>query len=321
MKHHHKRYVAVLILAAVCLLLSCYLDVVRHGSWQGPIETPEVLLEAAEGFLRELGFALIIAWMISIGIETHARQEDGKRAESLRRLVAVDVFKGVFSYRLPRKYVDRVVELHLFPSVIRERLDLSMRLRRIDDAEASSWSIRKENFLVLEQKVAYLIRNTSTGAYRHAIRIDLPTHTGKRRQAAQVRSLRVGSNDLALNEIEAGSLSDSIENSRSYQWQVPLGPDQAVEVEIETQLLKEVSDAEVWASFLPTMAATFNFRSDVAGLRFGARSTSQVLQAQDQPPDRVSLKWTSAGPTLKGESVVFWWRANEHVDDRTDQQA
>jgi hypothetical protein len=240
--HIRPRYVAISAAAIVCLGTSVYLDLVSHGVLRGPILTPIEILDATASFTRELGFALIIALMISVGIEAQARAEDVANAEAMRKMIAIDVFKGVLSSRLPREYADRVVELHLYPLVIREHLEATIHVDRLPTGLAKQLGARSRNLRLLHSTYRYRLRNLSTGSHVHNLVMSIPRRSGDLADLSRLVSARIGDRQCSPDELVAAGSVDQAESSTVYSWEIPLQTDGTVQVEIETVIVKEASD-------------------------------------------------------------------------------
>ena len=315
MKRLHKRYLAVFSAAILCLLLSIYFDLVLHGWQSGPIVVSDMVLESSEGFFRELGFAFIIAWMISVGIEEHARSEDGRRADDLRRIIAEDVFKGVFSRQLPRKYIDRVAEVHLYAPVIRDNMRMHMVLIPLDEDQEDEWHLPKTRFSILRNTYEYELVNASAGPIRYPLNIMFPIRRERAEAASRLIEIAINGTLLTDEEREAALKISEGNEGRQYLFNIDMASGQRVAIRSVTQLLKEIGDGEVWISLIPTLSLELKFENRIPRSISGMRYSGGPIQPEDEYLDGRVKEYSIRSAILKGESLQVWWRklpANKH---------
>src|SRR5579864_8773590 len=117
----------ILILVSVIFDLSIALDVDR----QTPAQIGEELrgwgifsLKVLGNLIRELGFAVAIAWLISMAIERVAREREMQNIEASRKAIAQDVFKAVIGSFVPKEIRDLTLETILLSQVTRSTMRL-----------------------------------------------------------------------------------------------------------------------------------------------------------------------------------------------------
>lgn len=299
---HHKRYLIVIGLAFVCLLLSVILELILHGQ-----VGHHALLQAGESFFRELGFAFVIAWMISVGIEAHARKEDGERAESLRRLVALDVFKGVFSERLPRAYIDRVIETHLYQVIIRRSLTVAFELKELSEEDAHEWGIDRTRFVAMTERMIGVFENTSVGSHSHLFTLRIPKVDGAADGYVTPLEIKIAGKPLTVEEIALARSYDEASSSFTFTFPFQFAGRQEVEVEICNRLLKYRSDTHVLAMGVATLELTIEVVSEFPAERFGIRGTGPGMEKVEAGSGGNKITWRASSAVIANESAVLWW--------------
>jgi hypothetical protein len=268
------------------------------------IFNPESLI----AFCRDSAFALIIAYAVSAGIERQARATDNKNAEKKRQQIAQDVFSGVFSKFLPKEYVDCAINAALKSSVIREEMRVTFELYYLTPEQISSFPSGCDGLIQLRSTYHSRIRNVSGSPITHPVRYHHVNRFSLPNTLCGIQSISISKTQLTKSEIESAKLHSAESDSVSYEWPIPLGPGEDVEVCVEGIVIKEVSDNEVWGTVLPTINCEITLSNHVADLTFGfaARSYSKSEKRLNNAKDDL-FQWRMLGPMLPNETLIFWW--------------
>jgi hypothetical protein len=303
----NSRNVFLALAALTFLLLAVALEHpffhIPGPNWRSIVFSGESLV----GLSRELAFALIIALIVSIGIEKEAREADQRRADRLRRDIAADVFSGVFSRRLPKSLVDQVIATHLSATIIRVNAHIHFILERVNEKEAEQLGFDPSGFVQLRTKFHFTLKNISGRRIDETQRFQLPRRPGAPGRYGQLLSIRSGLNSetLADQETFAGAEARA---RKEFLWSLALDPDETRDFAIEAVVAKDISDNEVWGSFHPTMAVDISLTNKIPSLRVGlVGRTSTALREIYREADSTSARWQVEGAMLANESLTLWW--------------
>lgn len=265
-------------------------------------------LHALAALLKEIAFALLIALVISIGIERQARDADAKLAAEQRQRIAEDVFRGVFSNELPPNYVEQVIRTTLKPNVIRHYVRSLDTLSRVTEPEEIHPSGRLGPLLQYHRVISSSIENISAETVRHTLRISLPIFSPDLARWVRLKRFVVGGRAFGEADVEGMRATDERESRVTYSYDVDLRPREPIEVLWETTHLKELSDSEVYGSALPTMRWELAVRFDEPNMIFDARNNgASPARRIFEDSSRGAAQWVVDGPMLPNESIIVWW--------------
>ena len=305
---HRRRNLFILISAVVLLLFAVGLEhPYFHFSdteWSSVVFSGSSLVS----LLKELSFALFIAWLIIISIETQTRKADQETADRLRRDIATDVFKGVFSRDLPSSYVNTVISTSLQPTLLRDFVDIGYTIEAPNERDRIALGDSAENMLVLCRRLAFRLRNVSARRVEEEIKFFM----AYREDAPQVTGLtkfRTGPDNRNLEDRVADLRALRVGGDIEYVWHLSLGVGESAEFVVEDRQLKEMVENEIWSSFHPTMQADITLNVKVAGLEIGLvdRTATPVVEVH-RADDDTSARWEMDGPLLPHDSFTLWWQ-------------
>jgi hypothetical protein len=297
-----KRNVTIGGLALILLLVAVGLEHPYLSTNGGDGSFHSVIFHSSSvtALMKELSFALIIALVITLGIEHESRQHDVRNADEMRKRIAADVFAGVFSRRLDKKYVDLVISRHLQPRLIRPQATMSWTLRPHPPTKGDPSGVDPGSLIELHSTFDFTLENVTHETYFDCI----PFRTASGNSFNRVISAHIGDKVLTTEEIEA--CRDGNTKTLAYSFPVSIPPGGTVNIRVESVTLKDLSSNEVWGGFHPTLATDFTITCSVPGISFGvlARTSSPVelVGAQD-----TWKRWRIDGPILKDESITVWW--------------
>lgn len=285
--------------------------------------TPEVISatssvvfswKAVIGLLKEIGFALIIAWAVSYGIERSAKKREHEAHEHARKQMASDVVHAVFGLLHSPAYVRTVVETTLQCRIVRLAYKVNYLIEPLTEKETANLRVTPGRFVKLTQVSSYTFRNVSASPIKHPVRYALPVRAGaKLYEFAGITKIRIGDKEIVGADTTKAIVSGKDELFKAYSWDRTIEPGGELPVVVEAVSLKELSDNEVWGSYHATYEGmVMTVRSAVPEIaRFGIRNltatpTTKVYETLGQ-----NAEWKIDGPILPNDSVVFWWRSAE----------
>lgn len=272
---------------------------------------------------KEVGVALIIAWVISAWIEKQAREQDEAAAEERRRLIAENVVLGVYGLHHPVNYVKTVVSTNLHPPIVRKNFRSSCRLEYPTTEQLDELSIPEGRFLILRMNCTYTFLNVSKSDQKFIIPFSLALrHGDKLRDFTRVCQAHLGGHALNIGDINDAITHDDDEDFKSYAWTREIKAGSTFDIHIEAISIKELSDNEVWGSYFPTVEYTEMEVHVPPGMRYGLRSLGATrMQNTYLSAEAGTGAWRINGPTLPNDSLVFWWRSLEDDGEPPGQAA
>lgn len=247
----------------------------------------------------EISFALFIALAVTIGIEHHSRQADLQAHDNMRRGLAEDVFRGVFSKELPPAYVEAIIGGLLKIETIREYI------RIFDKIEPFEEDDRK---IVLTRKLKYLAKNISYKNIIYPVRFYFHSDDIDDFNSAKLLSLKINGETLSQEEIDKCKTVNVHAGQISYEFLRDIPRDGSLEVEYDIVILKQGNDTEVFSALDPSMKLSYCVRASVPLKRLGLKERS-VIPATTQVYDLAAGigDWEIDGPFLKDNSIAVWW--------------
>ncbi|MEZ5996765.1 MAG: hypothetical protein R3C25_13540 [Hyphomonadaceae bacterium] len=356
----------LLILALVLLLVAtafdvvlhagqgagaCALDCVRHGDPSPrPAHDFQIWMLSPQIFaalLREIGFALIIAFLIGWLIEEDSkrRQEvfvrdfserQSRFVEDFSERVSRDVFASVLGKFLPRKFQDAFLDVGKSHTV-RTNMVIRYELLEFTDAEVRGIKELKDEFIKLHIFTDYTLENISGSSFDHTVVCAYPLRSESdfHKSLSRIVRIKIGRDEMSAQEIAEGTeLADAERRDfAKFSKSCHLQAGEQLQVTYEVVLVKERSDNEVWVSLIPTdqLWIICDVGRLQSSMKFGITAhcpsgMDERLSSENdrgEPSDANGGVWASGGPILPYQSVVFWWRTlvGDEVNERWEAAA
>jgi hypothetical protein len=260
--------------------------------------------------LTELGFALIIALAISVTIEKQARDRDHAATEAMRKRIAEDVFRGVFSAHLPADYINTVVDRNLNVQLIRPSLRIVEDISEIESGLLSE--INKSDLLRCDRLIEYTLRNVTSKVVTENLRLFFPVKRAEVAEHTVMDFLSVGDRHWTAEEISVLRIRNKDNSAVHYEWPVIISPGETITVKLHSRHFKYRSDSEIWSTVYPTMRFELIFRCSIPLSSLGLRNSSLDPPTSEYvEPEKGLGNWTVEGPLLPSDSVTYWWSAFE----------
>jgi hypothetical protein len=262
--------------------------------------------------IAEIGYAFIIAWIVSVAIEAIATAERNKEVTDQREMIANDVMQAVFGIRHEKSYVRSVIETCFEQPHFREDYDLHYRVECFPESDRDRLNLEEGRFVLMHTHMRYRVRNMSGKDESFRIGYGLPTRSHVLHDLCKVTAISVGGVAFKGSEVAQTEITHNGENvplnDRAYEFFVPVVGGGSVEILIKSQTVKEMSDNDTFGFRYPTSNARLRMDVNVEGLIFGVtpRVAANILEIV--PPTDWTGEWKIDGPILPFNSVVFWWR-------------
>ncbi len=270
--------------------------------------------KAVIGLLKEVGFALIIAWAVSYGIERTAKKREHEAHELARKQMSSDVVHAVFGLLHSPTYVRTVVETTLQCRVVRLHYNVSYLIEPLSAGEIENLRVTPDRFVKLTQISSYTFKNVSGTPIKHTVRYALPVRAGQKAyEFAGITKIKIGEKTIAGPDLNKAITSGKDEFFKAYSWDRTINGGGELTIVVEAVSLKELSDTEVWGSYHATYEGmVMSVRSSVPAIaRFGIRNLTASPTTKVYENIGRNAEWKIEGPILPNDSVVFWWRSAE----------
>jgi hypothetical protein len=316
-----KRAILVLVFGALIIAVALAWESL---AWQvSPAQVshhPESL--AAELFtphlwrrvLYDLGFAFLIAAIVTSFIEYNSIREQQDLLEKTIQDIGHSVIEGVYKIRHKEEYIRTVVNNCLAIRHVRKDYTVTYEVYEFADHECEELGILPGTLIKIVADAKYDSVNIG---HDHAIfegRYYVPKRGGKLENFAKITELKVGDIDydedkIALAEIQPGEPHYS-SSDRSYKFPVSAFPDKPVPIHIKSIFVKERSDNEIFVFLYPTLGAVIKFFfHNMDGLRIGVTSRTASDSADAHTIMDGHVEWKAGGPILPNNYVTVWWRS------------
>lgn len=265
-------------------------------------------------FLRELGFAGIVAVVVALTIERAAKDRQVSEVQDQLHKISESVFEAVLKRNLPATITDKVFDTVLNKEVIRKQSTIQFKFSELPDTAPEG----RENYLVLNVIHTYVIENVSKQTHRFPLRVFSPKPRDTRFAALlDLPTVTVDGTKLSEEEMQAGTREiDDLGFERRFLHPVVILAGQSIKISTTSCLLKERSDNEIFTSLVSTekldVEVEFNL-SEQLSWHVDALHDAKALEPTDKraPKPPYSLPKLSFKPTgviLPYQGIVIWWR-------------
>jgi len=294
------RNLAIVFVAVEALLLSGFAgDLAKAHPAEGLL-TFEYLADV----LKDLASALVVALVIIVTIEAQSRKADEANADRLRHAVATDVFRGVFSRRLTREYIDRVIDLDLRPKLVRTQLRMRRSLLAIKAATPDLEPVCGD-LLLMKTEFQYVLANATETSIVEPFRLGLPRREGALGELSRLVRMEIHRDGDRVEALQP-SPTDS-PGQRSYHVDIALRRDETINVIVEMDAVKERSDSDAWRTNYPTLSGDICIESTLPDLKLGAGGPPGALLFDKLEGDGCTVHWTLQSALLPHHAIIFWW--------------
>ena len=254
-----------------------------------PLSHPTLFtMKSLVGFLKEVGFATFISFVVIMMVERRAKAEIAglleksqtaqtqelttfveklaKDYETFGRLTARNVFDAVLERELPKRYVAEVIDSSISVNIIREEYKSTYILSPYTEEDTSTYGSVLEKKLKLDIQFFYRLRNVSKVEADFDVRISIPQLKGGRlSELAYLTSLAINSLEKTGPQIAEAEHPSEDGFYKNFIFKEKIKPGQRFEVHGSYTVVKDRSDTELWTSIFPTMAAELDVQLKVPG--------------------------------------------------------
>lgn len=326
-------FLSLLIFALVCLSVAITVELIfltePAKDFASFLASPKTWL----AFSKELFFAAFIALIIIVVVEVASTDEQTELMEQFKesqeKLVreSIDkaqesVFEGVYKNAVDPAIFEEVVDSIFTADFIREEHHRSIVLEPIPD---------REDIILMKVKQTYTVKNVTKNTKNSNQRFYLPNTRNADGALNEFTHLSITSEKGDVNEIpdiypylKTGEIEEqdeqpcdtefpNVEPSSSGAETVYTFPTVKVQgggvirVELELQLVKDVSDNEILTFLSPTLKGSFSVHSYVDGLDIKAISLHRGTLTETPDGGDDFKRWTFNRPMLPYQGYVVMW--------------
>ena len=274
--------------------------------------------------LKEIGFAALIAFAVTITIEQYTRRIDRERHEKEKADIKKSVFDAVFGIQSPKHVIDAAFREILSTEFVRSN-HRSLYKMKISEFEVEGGT--KIKGVLLTTFDDYELENVSHNPADMEIKIEIekPSLRGVR-PPKDLQKLVVDGVEIGPDEIRAADLEWKDSNVfKRYEYKVKnVAPGGKVFVQMQVALVRGLDDTEVWYSLVPSDGLTLQVQLPPEIRSFGAFGIHRSdLQCTQNDLDEGYIEWRINSTTLPYQGIAFWWRHSDtfSMGDGLDAEA
>ena len=269
-------------------------------------------------FVREVGFAALIALLILLLVERASKSEQNRLTREFLKLISTDVLHATLGVPTNISIARSVITNILAAPVLRPRLDYTVVIDRLNVPS---------DRCVLNIMTSYQLRNVSNRPISWPIRIAIPRLIDETTAAVnKINSWRIGERSLSESEIQEAANRD--DPSRIiYTHHYVLNANDTLSVAVSYTLLKHVEDVEILTLTIPTQDITITIDNQRDDLVWNIQSRLNALMQridvprEDPPWSRARAVFKIDEPILPYQGVTVWWTRKIGVDKPKETQA
>jgi hypothetical protein len=250
------------------------------------------------GFLKELGFAGIIAVVVIFTVERSSKARQAEFVEELISKSNKSLFYAIFNRRLPDAIFKQVEKTILSSNVCRREYELDYELTELQE---------NPNLLKAKFRSRYVLINTTGSELKHEVVVAIEKPIDVKLSAyCGVLSLRIDGREIRKDEIaEHARVSDVHVEVR---YPITLLKDREVEVVMTATTIKLKTDTELWSSRIPSEGVLLTVRLPNSSYAVNANALHESAFTVMQGDDSVR-QWELREPILPFQGFVIWWTA------------
>lgn len=306
------KYALVTILSLSFLLIATYIEYGAH-----PDPTKEMFLTASKtwiGIFKELSFALLIALIISVGIEESSRKELNEAVSNHVKEIQNNVFNSTFGRNIPKEILSEMEDLVLKADFVRSRHRATYNLS-IKNVKEWDPNLRDYKIIVAEATTSYFVRNVSGVTKSFVVKIELEKPPfDELKKYTSIDSVKIRGIELSSKEIEDGdAIAPDTEDFKKFEHTIEnIAPGAEVEVVSKYKEIKMLNDVEIWRSLLPSDGMTLTLSLPKEATKWSAHALHrEEARLRSSSKESGVHEWAVESGVLPHQGIVFWWRCTD----------
>lgn len=257
-------------------------------------------------FISELGFAFVIAFVISVGIEMRSRREHNALVAMQLAAANRNIFEAIYKVRMPPEVFQEIEEKIIKQKFYRKNTHIYYTFSSQDNP-IEGHEISK--IFKVEVNLSYDVENLSDDDDDFDLRVFIETPLIRElSDRVQLIDLLLDGKSISREELEKARRNwADTENYIRYRYPIPVQGGHSRKVEIIYEMVKLERDNEAWRSFYPcdslrlTLILPTNLTCSVDAIHPDG-ITSTKGKAGDQ-----LREFRIDKPLLPAHGVLFWW--------------
>jgi len=288
-KHANNVYYLIFAIGVIFILVA----LLNYEKW--PLAAP---------FLKELGFAFVIAVIIIFTVEKFTRSRHEEAAHDLINDMNHSLFKAIFKRYIPETVFNEVEKCLIKANIFRTKYEVYYTLTSIDPAIDDDRD--RINHVACESKTRYRLSNNTDGPVTHTVKsvFELPIDSAWH-DDVKVLEAKIGNKVLTSEEITQHS--DTSDNKQLiFSYKLDFKPREEIDIFIKASLIKRTTDMEVWSSMLPSDGIKLTVSTPDRNIKVCA-SANHHEKITEVTNDDATRVWELDHGIFPYQSIVFWW--------------
>ena len=263
---------------------------------------------------EEIGFALIIAFLISAAIERAATREFHHNVDERMKEIQRQVFRSTYGRNVPPALIDEVELLVLQANFLRHghRLTYNLEMKKASELANGKAGVPDISVIVAEVNMSYELENISSlpEPYKVKLTLELPPFDALK-EYVQFHSVGINGELLTGDDLKKGIGTPSADFTQFERTIPSVLPGQRMKVKATWQAIKAIDDVELWRSVLPSDGMTLCVRFPKEAKVKGANALHRSDLAERTGGYGQYREWAIDEAVLPHQGIVFWWRCSE----------
>jgi hypothetical protein len=260
-------------------------------------------VKSISSFIKEVGFAFMIAFVLSIAIESKARREHNALVQTHLHALNRNVFQALYGIRTPQGLFEQVEDTIIKQKFFRRNVHMVYQFMPASTSKV----------FVMDVDLNYHVENISRDqdSFRIPVTLEKPFLKDVS-DKVKLRAIVIDGKHLSDQELqEARDAAPDCEKFIRFSHNVDVDGESTRRIEIKYTMVKLHQDYEVWRSVFPC---------DGLRLTVTVPQGVEILAHQIHPtPLRESVgkhgdtlrEWVLERPVLPYQGVLIWWRSEQ----------
>jgi len=208
-------------------------------------------------------------------------------------------------------YIRSIIETVLEAKLVRDNYEVTYRIDPFPADEAIAKGIDASRFVLLTLRSRYRLRSVALSKIHFHVKFGIPIRGGSFADIGKLTGIRIDDEIWGEDRLPGLIVDVGDPNQLFHSIDTDLEPGGSKVIQIDGQMVKELSDSEMFGFLHPTMGMSLKLNVNVPGLKFGMRARTASPEKEVHKADNRSGEWAIDGPIMPYNSVVLWWRSAE----------
>ncbi|MEA3588435.1 hypothetical protein J6I75_08725 [Pseudidiomarina sp. 1APP75-27a] len=255
-------------------------------------------------FVTGLGMTLMTASVISWMVDRVARSYNARKVANERQEIRDDVFRSIYA----RFFSEKI--LHEFDATLfnSEVLKIDTRIEmELTEKEGSEF---QGEWLLVQYKHSYKIRNVTSGEIEHPIKLvlELPLRNALKGMC-RITRVEIQGEVYSGADLETQNLITSCDDYKTLETKRKLSSGEEITVSFTYQTVKKIEDYELIVMLVPTENIAITAKG-FKGLTLKADSNNSKRLTCRKYND-YDCEWQLNNGMLPFQSIAVWWKTSE----------